>query len=188
MSDKLRLFLPSVLSAVITAPTLVLKFLRDGTLNRCLNQIVFHYINNITTRALSMKSFGQRLLPVIICIMDLSEVINRPCSYSRFLISFLSSALRWITTQCATCRWAALLWLPCGHQILHIYSPWIMASLKNPQCSTFLSPPPVSLSPFLHHSAPYSHFFFVHCVAQSFSHFHSSFPGALILLCAFPAA
>lgn len=62
--------------------------------------------------------------------MDLSEVINGPCSYSRFLLSFLPLPLRWIMALCATCRWAALLWLPYGHQILHIYCPWIMARWK----------------------------------------------------------
>lgn len=131
------------------SPSACPKTLRDGTPNRCLNQIVFHYIQKqYCYPGVWRKPFGQRLLPWIICIMDLSAVINRPCSYSRFLLSFLSSALRWIMALCATCRWAALLWLPYGHQILHIYCPWIMARWK-PSAAHFLPSSPLffTLSP-----------------------------------------
>lgn len=99
------------------------------SLNRRLNQIVFHYTkNNITVCTFRWSSVARGcLLPACltsVCIMDLSEVINRPCSYSCFLLS-LFVPLRWIMAHCATCRWVALLWLPYGHQALHIYCPWI---------------------------------------------------------------
>lgn len=60
--------------------------------NRGLNQIVFHYTKNNTTVCTSSTGAlwpgaAARSPITSVCIMDLSEVINRPCSYSCFLVS-----------------------------------------------------------------------------------------------------
>ena len=72
--------------------------------------------------------------------------------------------LRWIIAHCATCRWVALLWLPYGHQALHIYCPWITAGRKKP-IATYSDPPPSST--FQPSSLFYT--FFVSRASQFFS-------------------
>lgn len=149
-----------------------------------------------------MESSGQRLLLsslTSVCIMDLSEVINRPCSYSCFLVS-LFLALRWIIAHCATCRWVALLWLPYGHQAFAYLLPMNHGAQKT-HSNIFRSSSLLHLLPCFTLSLSFGLSFSLLFLQLSFSHCFSSFifflnkllslsffPCALILLYAFPAA
>jgi len=129
--------------------------------------------------------------------MDLSEVINRSCSYSCLLVSlFLAPQMDY--SPCATCRWVALLWLPYGHQALHIYCQLITVRWK--PITPYSDPPPSStFYPLLCYRLSVSldlssHFFTFSCRSLPASSFSttllslSDFPCALITLYTCPAA